>query len=312
MPAGRSAFSARSVFPARLRAPSRAVFPPRSSLALLARQSRRHGALWLAGADPLLVVSPGTSVLLRGVLAYGGGGARLRAVILIVAGVSGSGKTTVGALVAGRLRWRFADADTFHPEANVAKMRSGIPLTDEDRAPWLRAIVGWMDAQIADGQSAVVTCSALKRAYRDELLAGRPAAMMVFLVVSDEILAQRVAARPEHFFPGKLLESQLADARAAGSRMSGCASSAKRGTPRRPRRRSSRCCGRTASLARIRRSLDAVKLTLDLHDIYNRGGEIEKALQRDLRRGRREEGADDRDHPRQGIGPAEEARAAVP
>ena len=73
-------------------------------------------------------------------------------VILIVAGVSGSGKTTVGALVAGRLRWRFADADTFHPEANVAKMRAGIPLTDADREPWLRAITEWMDAPIADGQ----------------------------------------------------------------------------------------------------------------------------------------------------------------
>ena len=81
--------------------------------------------------------------------------------ILIVAGVSGSGKTTVGALVAGRLRWRFADADTFHPEANVAKMRSGIPLTDEDRVPWLHAIGDWMDHQIAAGHSGVVTCSAL-------------------------------------------------------------------------------------------------------------------------------------------------------
>jgi gluconokinase len=130
-------------------------------------------------------------------------------VIMIVAGVSGSGKSTIGALVAALLHWRFADADSFHPEANVAKMRSGVALTDEDRAPWLRAIVGWMDAQIADGQSAVFACSALKRAYRDELLSGRPGAMMVFLEVSDEILAQRVAARPGHFFPGKLLASQL-------------------------------------------------------------------------------------------------------
>ena len=86
--------------------------------------------------------------------------------ILIVAGVSGSGKTTVGALLAGRLRWRFADADTFHPEANVAKMRSGIPLTDADRRRGCtRSASGWT-AQIADGNSGVVTCSALKRAYR--------------------------------------------------------------------------------------------------------------------------------------------------
>ena len=73
--------------------------------------------------------------------------------ILIVAGVAGSGKTTVGALLAGRLRWRFADADTFHSEANVAKMRAGIPLTDEDRQPWLRAVQDWIDTRIADGQS---------------------------------------------------------------------------------------------------------------------------------------------------------------
>jgi carbohydrate kinase (thermoresistant glucokinase family) len=88
-------------------------------------------------------------------------------------------------------------------------MRSGVPLTDEDRAPWLRAVAGWMDAEIAAGQSAVIACSALKRAYREELLSGRPAAMMVFLEVSDEILTRRLAARTGHFFPGKLLASQL-------------------------------------------------------------------------------------------------------
>ena len=74
--------------------------------------------------------------------------------ILIVAGTAGSGKTTVGALIAGRLRWRFADADPFHPEANIAKMRKGIPLTDEDRQPWLRAVGDWMDERIAADQQA--------------------------------------------------------------------------------------------------------------------------------------------------------------
>ncbi len=130
--------------------------------------------------------------------------------ILIVAGVAGSGKTTVGALLAGRLHWQFADADTFHPEANVAKMRAGIPLTDEDRQPWLRAVAEWMDASIASGQSGVITCSALKRAYRDLLLAGRPAATMVFLAVDRDVLDRRLLARPDHFFPEKLLDSQLA------------------------------------------------------------------------------------------------------
>jgi gluconokinase len=130
-------------------------------------------------------------------------------VILIVAGVAGSGKTTIGALLAGRLRWRFADADTFHSEANVAKMHSGIPLTDADREPWMQAITNWMDERITADQSAVITCSALKRAYRDRLLDGRPAATMVFLMVSREVLEHRLLARPGHFFPEKLLDSQL-------------------------------------------------------------------------------------------------------
>jgi gluconokinase len=131
-------------------------------------------------------------------------------VILIVAGVAGSGKSTIGALLAGRRHWPFADADTFHPAANIAKMHSGIPLTDEDRQPWLRAVVEWMDARIAAGESAVITCSALKRAYRGELLAGRPAATMIYLMVGREELERRLLSRPGHFFPEKLLDSQLA------------------------------------------------------------------------------------------------------
>ena len=129
--------------------------------------------------------------------------------ILIVAGVAGSGKTTIGALLAGRLRWRFADADTFHPAANVAKMRNGIPLTDADREPWLRAVAAWMDERIAAGQSGVITCSALKRAYRDQLLDGRPMATLFFLEVPREVLEKRLVSRPGHFFPEKLLDSQL-------------------------------------------------------------------------------------------------------
>jgi gluconokinase len=130
--------------------------------------------------------------------------------ILMVAGVSGSGKSTVGALLAGRLGWRFADADAFHEAAAIAKMRAGIPLTDEDRRPWLRTIGAWMDERIAHGESAVVTCSALKRAYRNELLGGRPEARMIFLSVSPEELDRRLAARHDHFFPERLLGTQLA------------------------------------------------------------------------------------------------------
>jgi gluconokinase len=131
-------------------------------------------------------------------------------VIVIVAGVAGSGKTTVGTQLATRLGWRFADADGFHSAANVAKMRAGIPLTDKDRAPWLRAITSWMDDIEAAGESGVITCSALRRRYRDELLSGRPTATMVFLEVSRDDLVQRLSHRVGHFFPEKLLDSQLA------------------------------------------------------------------------------------------------------
>jgi len=130
--------------------------------------------------------------------------------IVIVAGVSGSGKSTVGAMLAGRLGWRFADADTFHSAANIAKMRAGIPLSDEDRWPWLKAISAWMDELIARGEQAVLACSALKRSYRDLLLGGRPSARMIFLAVDREVLAKRLAARHGHFFPGQLLDSQFA------------------------------------------------------------------------------------------------------
>jgi gluconokinase len=129
--------------------------------------------------------------------------------ILIVAGVSGSGKTTVGTLLADRLTWPFADADAFHPAANIEKMRAAIPLTDEDRMPWLRAIAAWMDERIARHESAVVTCSALRRSYRDILLVGRPQAQMIFLTPDPDVLARRLAARHGHFFPGQLLASQL-------------------------------------------------------------------------------------------------------
>lgn len=131
--------------------------------------------------------------------------------IVIVAGVSGSGKSTVGALLAGRLGWPFIDADLLHPPANIAKMTRGEPLTDEDRLPWLRAIGEHMDEQIAAGGSALVACSALKRSYRDLLLGGRPEARIVFLQIDEEVAARRLAARHGHFFNPGLIDSQFAD-----------------------------------------------------------------------------------------------------
>jgi gluconokinase len=130
--------------------------------------------------------------------------------ILVVAGVAGSGKTTVGQRLARRLRWTFADGDSFHPAANVARMRAGLPLTDADRKPWLSAITSWMDDIIATGQSAVLACSALKRSYRADLLGGRDDVVMVFLMINRDEDESRVLARRGHFFTEALLASQYA------------------------------------------------------------------------------------------------------
>jgi gluconokinase len=131
-------------------------------------------------------------------------------VIVIIAGPSGSGKTTIGAGLAGGLDWTFADADTFHSAVAIAKMHRGEPLTDADRWPWLHAIGAWMDERIAGGESAVVTCSALRREYRDSLLGGRPAVTLVYLLEDAGTLARQLAGRHGHFFPQDLLASQLA------------------------------------------------------------------------------------------------------
>ena len=130
--------------------------------------------------------------------------------IVVVAGVAGSGKTTVGQLLARRLGWQFADGDNFHPAANVAKMRAGLPLTDDDRKPWLAAMEAWMDDIIASGQSAVLACSALKRKYRDDLVGQREQAVMVFLTITQAEDEARVLARKGHFFHEPLLASQFA------------------------------------------------------------------------------------------------------
>ena len=114
-------------------------------------------------------------------------------------------------MLAGRLEWAYAEADDFHPPANVAKMHAGIPLTDDDRWPWLRAIAGWMETQAGSGAPAVVTCSALKRRYREFLRAGRPYVRLIFLDGEKELIARRMAARHGHFFPARLLDSQFSE-----------------------------------------------------------------------------------------------------
>jgi carbohydrate kinase (thermoresistant glucokinase family) len=124
-------------------------------------------------------------------------------------GVSGCGKSTVAALLAGRLGWPFEEGDDMHPAANVAKMHAGHPLTDEDRWPWLKRIAAWIDEQLAAGRSAIVTCSALRRSYRDVLR--RDGVTFVYLHGEYEQIARRLAARHGHFMPSSLLVSQFAD-----------------------------------------------------------------------------------------------------
>jgi gluconokinase len=131
--------------------------------------------------------------------------------VLVVCGVSGSGKSTIGALLAERLGWVYAEADAFHPPANVAKMAAGHPLDDADRVPWLAAIGAYIDETTLAGRPAVVTCSALKRTYRDELRQGRPNVQVIFLEASYELIRDRLQARAGHFFPAELLASQFRD-----------------------------------------------------------------------------------------------------
>ena len=129
---------------------------------------------------------------------------------LVVMGVSGSGKTTVARLLAERLGWVFAEGDDYHPPANVEKMHAGHPLTDADRAPWLAALTAWIGDHERAGTDAVLTCSALKRAYRDELRAGHPSVWFVHVSVDPATLKHRLEERKGHYMPASLLDSQLA------------------------------------------------------------------------------------------------------
>ena len=131
--------------------------------------------------------------------------------VIVIAGVSGSGKTTIGTLLAERHGWDYAEADSFHSEANIAKMREGHPLTDADRGPWLRTIAAWITDRLDSGRPGVVTCSALKRKYRDLLTAGNPAVAMVLLDGDRDLIAARMKARKGHFFKETLLDTQFAD-----------------------------------------------------------------------------------------------------
>ena len=129
---------------------------------------------------------------------------------VVVMGVSGTGKTTVATGVAERLGWEFAEGDEFHPAANVEKMRNGVPLDDDDRRPWLRALADWIGERERAGRSVVVTCSALKRSYRDLLRDGHPSVWFAHVTADRELLQRRVQERTGHYMPPSLLDSQLA------------------------------------------------------------------------------------------------------
>lgn len=131
--------------------------------------------------------------------------------VILIAGVSGSGKTTIGTLLAERLGWDYAEADAFHSQANIDKMSSGHALTDADRLPWLRSIAAWIDDRLRTDRPGVVTCSALKRRYRDILAGGRPEVAMVMLDGDRDTIAARLRARKGHFFSADLLDTQFAD-----------------------------------------------------------------------------------------------------
>ena len=131
-------------------------------------------------------------------------------VIAVVMGVSGAGKSTVAALLVGALGCQFQEGDNLHPPENVEKMRSGIPLTDADRLPWLRRIAEEIDGWRARGECGVLTCSALKRSYRDLIIGDRHDVVLVYLKGSRDLIHQRMAARHEHFMPIALLDSQFA------------------------------------------------------------------------------------------------------
>jgi gluconokinase len=130
--------------------------------------------------------------------------------LVVVMGVSGSGKTTVGRGIATAMGWDYAEGDDFHSAENVAKMASGVPLTDEDRWPWLRAIGDWLDEHERAGRSAVVTCSALRRVYRDLLREGRDEVRFCHVHVDTDLIKSRLEHRQGHYMPPSLLPSQLA------------------------------------------------------------------------------------------------------
>jgi ribose 5-phosphate isomerase A len=184
-------------------------FGPIAKPARLEKRIRRvvgvvESGLFISRADPVFVADAAGVHRLDSARAHRGSPP-----ILVIMGVSGTGKSTVARELAARLGWSFEEGDMLHPEANVAKMHAGIPLTDADRQPWLERVAAWIDAQRAKKQPGVITCSALKRAYRQIIIGDRPEVRLIYLRGGRDLIAEHLAGRRGHFMPASLLQSQF-------------------------------------------------------------------------------------------------------
>ncbi|MGO9048842.1 MAG: ribose-5-phosphate isomerase RpiA [Xanthobacteraceae bacterium] len=163
-----------------------------------------ESGLFIGRADPVFVADPTGVHRLDSARAHRGSPP-----ILVIMGISGSGKSTIAEELAGRLGWPFEEGDALHPDANIAKMHAGIPLTDADRQPWLERVAAWIDGQRVKKQPGIITCSALKRAYRQIIIGDRPEVRLVYLRGGRDLVAEHLAGRHGHFMPAALLRSQI-------------------------------------------------------------------------------------------------------
>jgi ribose 5-phosphate isomerase A len=184
-------------------------FGPIADPARLEERIRRvvgvvESGLFIGRADPVFVADAAGVHRLDSARAHRGSPP-----ILVIMGVSGTGKSTVARELAARLGWSFEEGDALHPEANIAKMHAGMPLTDADRQPWLERVAAWIDAQRARKQPGIITCSALKRSYRQIIIGDRTEVRLVYLRGGRDLIAEHLAGRRGHFMPASLLQSQF-------------------------------------------------------------------------------------------------------